>query len=313
MSMKQLNQTISSYWEQASRRLDQVVSRVRYVVGLFKGETLGQIGIVIFAFFFTVAIVADWLAPHDPGEIMYAEDGSLARLASPFSQEALYLGTTHQGRDILSQLIVGTRTSIIVGLFAAFIAVFIGTNIGLIAGYYGGRVDDLLMRAVDVAYGVPFIPFIIVLVFITGPGLLNVILAIGLIQWRGISRVIRAETLSHKERPYVESAEAIGSSDLRIMYRHILPNVLPLVFLYGAFAVAWAVIGEASIAFLGFGDPSLYSWGQMMFQAYSADVVRHAWWMVIPPGLCIMFLIMSAFFIGRALEKVTNPEIAKTE
>lgn len=303
--------------DDVSARLMGIVSattaRVRRVVRLFQGERLGQVGIALFAMFTLLAIFGPYLAPHEPGDIQRDGEGNLLRLSGPSVEHGVYLGTTHQGRDVLSQLIVGSRTSFIVGLFAAFIAVFIGTNIGLMAGYFGGSIDDLLMRMVDVAYGVPFLPFILVLVFILGPGLWNIILAIGLIQWRGISRVIRAQTLTHKERPYVESAEAIGASDLRIMYHHILPNVMPLVFLYGAFGIAWAVIGEASIAFLGFGDPNLYSWGQMMFEAYNADVIRSAWWMVLPPGFLIMLFVMSAFFVGRALEKVTNPELAKTE
>lgn len=278
-------------------------------VELFGGERLGQAGVFLLAFFSFVAIFAPLLAPHEPGAIQRDATGTLLRLEPPNFSEGIYLGTTHQGRDVLSQMIIGTRTSLIVGVFAAFIAVFIGTNIGLIAGYFGGYVDDLLMRMTDIAYGVPFLPFILVLVFILGPGLLNIILAIGLIQWRGVARVIRAQTLSQKERPYVESANAIGASDVRILYKHILPNVMPLVFLYAAFGISWAVIGEASIAFLGFGDPSLYSWGQMMFEAYNADVIRSAWWMVLPPGFSIMLFVMAAFFLGRTLEKVTNPEL----
>ena len=292
-------------------RLAFVVELVRDAIALFEGERLGQIGLAILLFFTFVALFAPMLAPHDPGEIQRDQDELLLRLEPPNVDEGVYLGTTPRGRDILSQLVYGTRTSLIVGLFAAFIAVFIGSNIGLAAGYFGGSVDDALMRLTDIAYGIPFLPFILILVFILGSGLMNIILAIGLIQWRGIARVIRAQTLSHKERPYVESARSIGASDARIIYRHILPNVMPLVFLYGAFGVSWAVIGEASIAFLGFGDPRLYSWGQMMFEAYSADVVRHAWWMVLPPGFLIMSFVMSAFFIGRALEKITNPELEK--
>ena len=297
--------------ERIGERIESLTSFIERTIDLFKGEWLGQIGLVILLTFTLVALFAPLLAPHDPGDIQRDDEGSLLRLESPNADEEIYLGTTHQGRDILSQLLYGTRTSLIVGIFAAFIAVFIGTNVGLIAGYFGGSVDDALMRLTDLAYGVPFLPFILILVFILGAGLVNIILAIGLIQWRGIARVIRAQTLSHKERPYVESARSIGAGDVRIIYRHILPNVMPLVFLYGAFGVSWAVIGEASISFLGFGDPQLYSWGQMMFEAYNADVIRHAWWMVLPPGFLIMLFVMSAFFIGRALEKVTNPELEK--
>jgi peptide/nickel transport system permease protein len=146
-------------------------------------------------------------------------------------------------------------------------------------------------------------------VFIFGTNIQNIIIVIGLILWRDSARVIRSEVLSQKQRPYVESAKAVGASDVRIMYRHIFPNVLPLVGLYMAFAVAYAVIYEASLAFLGFGDPTLWSWGQMLFQAYHSGGIRFAWWWVLPAGICIMLLVASVFFIGRSLEEITNREL----
>ncbi len=138
------------------------------------------------------------------------------------------------------------------------------------------------MRLVDIAYGLPFLPFVIALVFIFGSSLYNIILVISLLMWRSSARVIRSEVLTQKERPYVQSARAAGASDFRIMFRHILPNVLPLVVLYLTFGVAWAVIYEASIAFLGFGDPDMYSWGTILYEAYINGAIRYAWWWVIP-------------------------------
>lgn len=264
-------------------------------------------GVGTFGFFLLLGVFGPFIAPYDPTRIHRASDGSALRLAEPSLTHPL--GTTNLGRDVASQVIIGARISILVGILAAFIAVFIGVNIGLISGYFGGWVDDVLMRFTDIAYGLPFLPFVLVLVFLLGPSLWSIAIVISVLLWRSTARVIRSQVLSHKERPYVESAKAIGASDVRIMYYHILPNVIPLAFLYGSFSVAWAVIAEASISFLGFGDPSMTSWGQILFNAYSAGAIRFAWWWVVPPGVCIMLLVMSVFFIGRALEELTNPEL----
>ncbi|MCU4751424.1 ABC transporter permease [Halobacteria archaeon AArc-curdl1] len=277
------------------------------IIRVFRGERMAQIGGVILLSFILVGLFAPMLAPYDPGEMNRGEDGELLRLDAP-SQDHPF-GTTNLGRDILSQVMYGARVSLIVGLAAAFVSTVIGTNVALIAGYYGGTVDNILMRLVDIAYGLPFLPFVIALVFIFGSSLWNIIFVISLLMWRSSARVIRSEVLSQKGRPYIESADAIGASNLRKMYIHILPNVLPLMVLYMAFGVAWAVIYEASIAFLGFGDPSMYSWGTIMFEAYSTGAIRFAYWWVIPPGVCIMLFVMSVFFIGRSLEKITNPDL----
>jgi peptide/nickel transport system permease protein len=285
----------------------QIREFVRGTLQLFRGERMAQIGVLIILSFILLGLFAPALAPYDPGDMNRGEEGEILRLAGPSVDHPF--GTTNLGRDILSQVIFGARVSLIVGITAALVSTFIGTNVALIAGYYGGKTDDILMRVVDIAYGLPFLPFVIVLVFIFGAGLINIILVISLLMWRSSARVIRSEVLSQKGRPYIESADAIGASDFRKMYVHILPNILPLTVLYMAFGVAWAVIYEASIAFLGFGDPSMYSWGTMMYEAYATGAIRFAYWWVIPPGVCIMLMVMSVFFIGRSLEKLTNPDL----
>ncbi len=304
--------------ERLADGLERRFDRFRDGLSVFKGDRLGQIGVGLLVMFVFVGIFArpttieflnitiPGIAPHDPTERAVG-----GRLESPSAAHPL--GTTDRGRDVFSQLLVGTRVTLLVGSLAAFMAVFIGTNVGLISAYFGGWVDDLLMRITDIVYAVPFLPFAIVLVAIIGSSIVNIIAAIVLILWRSTARVIRAQVLSHKNRPYVESAEAIGASDVRIMYRHILPNVLPLAFLYAAFAVGWAVIAEASLSFLGFGDPNMLSWGEMIFSVYNADAVRVAWWWVFPPGIAITLFVMSVFFVGRTLEKVVNPELRHKE
>lgn len=288
----------------SQRRIERYRNDLSNAGSLILGDRLAKFGVVILTVFILMAMFGPLLAPYDPGANHRGEDGELLRTDAPSSDHLL--GTTNHGEDVLSQVIYSARVSISVGLIAALIAVFIGSNVALISAYYGGWIDDLLMRLVDIAYGLPFLPFVIVLVFIFGTSIENIILVIGLILWRDSARVIRSEVLSQKQRPYVESAKAVGASDLRIMYRHIFPNVLPLVGLYTAFAVAYAVIYEASLAFLGFGDPELYSWGQMLFQAYHSGGIRFAWWWVVPAGVSIMLLVASVFFIGRSLEEITN-------
>lgn len=298
--------------------LDEIALRVRHVRGsiqrgvatirsVLQGERLAHVGIGILLVFAVLALVGPMIIPHDPSAINRGSDGEVLRLSPPSAEHPF--GTTNLGRDILSQVVLGARVSLVVGVAAAFVSTVVGTNAALLAGYYGGHLDDVLMRLVDIAYAIPFLPFVIALVFIFGSSLWNIILVISLLMWRASARVIRSEVLTHKERPYVESARASGASDIRIMYRHILPNVLPLVGLYLSFGVAWGVIYEASIAFLGFGDPDLYSWGSILYDAYNSGAIRFAWWWVVPPGVCIMLFVMAVFFIGRSIEKITNPDL----
>ena len=291
------------------RRINKLSKDLKYVWGIIRRDKLAMIGVFILAGFSLLAILGPWIIPHPPADNLRGEDGSVLRMEGPSISDRTYLGTTNYGEDVLSQVIISTQTSVIVGISAAFIAVFIGANVALISAYYGGLVDDALMRVVDIAYGLPFLPFAIVLVFIFGQGLFNMIIVIAAILWRDSARVVRSEVLTQKQRPYVKSAKAIGASDIRIMYKHIFPNVLPLVGLYAAFAVAYAIIYEASLAFLGFGDPELFSWGQMLFQAYHSGGIRFAWWWVLPPGVSLMLIVMAVFFIGRSLEEITNPEL----
>jgi peptide/nickel transport system permease protein len=294
-----------------NRRLAKLSKDLRYVAGFIRKDNMAMFGVGTIVVFVLMALLAPILMPYRPEETARGDDGQMYRTASPTEtfSEGLYLGTTNYGEDVFSQMIISARVSVLVGLLAALIAVFIGANVALISAYYGGWIDDILMRLVDIAYGLPFLPFVIVLVFIFGTDLWNIIIVIAAILWRDSARVVRSEVLTQKQRPYVKSARAIGASDLRIMYKHIFPNVLPLVGLYAAFAVAYAIIYEASLAFLGFGDPELFSWGQMLFQAYQSGGIRYAWWWVLPPGICLMLLVMAVFFIGRSLEEITNPEL----
>src|SRR5947209_3366516 len=180
------------------------------------------------------------------------------------------------------------------------------------AGYYSGWVDTLLMRLADVAFGIPFLPMAIVLVAFLGPSIWNTVLVMILLLWRDTGRVIRAQVLSLRTRSYVEAARVLGASHLRTMFVHIAPNVLPLSFLYGSLAVGWAILTEATISFLGFGDPNVISWGFMLQDAYNSQAMaRHAFYWFVPPGLCIMLAVMAGFFIGRGYEELLFPRLRR--
>jgi peptide/nickel transport system permease protein len=260
--------------------------------------------------FTIVAVVAPLIAPYDPFEIQRLPDGSVAQLVPP--SERFWLGTTYYGRDVLSQLLVGTRVAMIVGVVSAFFIAAIGTNIGLVSGYFGGWVDTILMRITDVVFGIPFLPFSVILVALLRPSLSNIVLTISCLLWRTTARVIRAQVLSLRERPFIKAAKVTGAGDLRIMYVHILPNVLPMSLLYVALGIGWAVLAEASLSFLGFGDPSMLSWGEILYQAYLTGSFRSSWWVVVPPGICIALLVASAFMIGREFETVVNPRLRRS-
>jgi peptide/nickel transport system permease protein len=270
-------------------------------------DTPGRLGVAILLFFIFVALFGARLAPYDPIELQYRPDGTLARNHSP--SLTYPLGTTAYGRDVFSQIIVGTRVAVIVGFLSAVVTVFIGSNVGLWSGYFGGRIDNILMRIVDIAYGIPFLPFAIILVSLLGPSIWNVILVISVLFWRTTARIIRAQVLSIKERPFIWSARAAGAGDFYIIYRHVLPNVLPLILLYTALGVGTSVLTEAGLSFLGFGDPRHPSWGAMLNEAFRAGAARTAWWWIVPPGLCISFFVIATFMVGRSYETMADPRL----
>ncbi len=217
-------------------------------------------------------------------------------------------GTDLQGRDILSQFIWGSRIAMIVGLASAAMSVGIGLVVGLVAGYVGRSTDVVLMRFTDVVLVLPTIPLLVVLSAVMGASIWNIVLVISLLAWPGTARVIRAEILSLKERPYIQSARVTGASNIRIMFRHLTPNVLPLVFLYMTFSVSGAILLEASLSVLGLGDINTPSWGTMLSTIQQTDLVR-PWWWLMPPGLGITFLSLGFFLVGRAFEQVVNPRL----
>ncbi|WP_396613284.1 ABC transporter permease [Haloferax sp. S1W] len=271
-------------------------------------DRLAFLGVIIVAGFLLLGLFGPMLAPHDPIEHdMLNADGSIMRLASP-NADALF-GTTAFGKDVLSQFLAGARPTLIVGLFGGLGTGIIGFLVGLVSGYYGGWVDEVLMRMTDLTFSLPFMPMALLLLTFVTPSIWLITVIIAGFLWKMPARVVRSEVLSVRERTFVKSAQASGASDLRTMLLHVGPNVLPIGFLYTAYGVAWAIAAQASLAFLGFGDPTMTSWGRMLRQVFESGNMRIAWWWVFPPALGIAAITTSVFLIGRAYEEVINPEI----
>ncbi|MCX7323968.1 MAG: ABC transporter permease [Hyphomicrobiales bacterium] len=265
-------------------------------------------GLTIYAVLIIVAVFADQLMTHDPGDILFRANGRVASNQPPSA--AYLLGTTNLGRDVYSQLIGGSRIALVVGFTAAICVAAFGTLIGLLAGYFGGKLDAILMRLADLALAIPFLPFAIVLAGFSRSSTTNVIVAVVLLLWPNTARVIRAQVLTVKERAYVEAARVTGASDARILFVHVAPNILPLTFLYGSVAIGWAILTEAAVSFVGFGDAKNISWGYMLQDAFVSQALsRGSWHWFVPPGLCIILVVIAGFFIARGAEDVLFPKL----
>jgi len=222
------------------------------------------------------------------------------------------LGTDNIGSDIFSQLVYGARISLMIGLLAGIVGTSIGLIVGIVAGYLGGAVDETLMRLVDVLICLPLLPLLLALVSIFGKNIFYIVLFIGIFGWQGLARVIRSQALSIRETTFIESAKASGASSFYIMFKHIIPNVLPVAFASLVLAVPSAILFEASLSFLGFGDPRVPTWGKMLQLSFSFEgFTRLAWWWILPPGFAIIFLCLAFVFIGHAFDEVANPRLRR--
>ncbi|MBC2858011.1 ABC transporter permease [Stappia sp. 28M-7] len=295
--------------DQGAIRGRSLFSSARESFRLLMEDNFAVVGVAILAIFILLAIIGPWLAPFEPFKAMMTETGRLNRLSPPNATHLL--GTTAFGNDVLSQFLHGFRVALIVGLVAAVAVGFISTVFGVLSGYFGGYVDDFLMRLTDIALSIPTLPFAIVAVALLGPSIENIILVITILFWRNGARIIRSAVLTERERIYVKWARAAGASHFHIIMRHILPNIVRIVFLWVTMSVAFAILTEASLSFLGLGDPTVVSWGQMLNTAFSSGNLRTAWWWVVPPSLALVLLVSSLYLIGRAYEEQTNPRLRR--
>jgi peptide/nickel transport system permease protein len=262
---------------------------------------LALMGGIVVVILFAVSFLAPYISPYNPDTINVKE------ILMPPSSHHL-LGTDELGRDVLSRMIWGSRISLKVGFVAVGIAVIIGIIIGAAAGYYGGWVDDLLMRFVDMMLCFPSFFLILAVIAILEPSIYNIMAVIGLTGWMGVARLVRAEFLRIREMDYVKAARSIGASDFRIVFRHILPNALNPVIVAATLGVAGAILTESALSFLGIGvQPPTPSWGNML--TAGKDNMEIAWWLSVYPGLAILITVLGYNLLGEGLRDILDPRL----
>lgn len=272
---------------------------------LFRNK-LGAVGFFMLLSVILIAVFAPQIAPYDPYAIITATTEDVLAPPSP----GHLLGQDDTGRDVLSSVIYGARISLIVGFAASFIGILLGATVGMVAGYAGGRVDILLMRIVDAILVIPSLPLMLVIIAVAGRGITNIILVIGLLGWTYMARVVRAQVLTVKERQFILRARAIGVGHIGIMVNHILPQALPVIFAEATLDISYAILSEATLSFLGLGDPTLISWGSMLNRAFlRGAVTRGAWWYLIPPGLALAWVTLGLTLLSNAIQEVVNPRL----
>lgn len=278
---------------------------------IYKKNILGRIGLFLLGCFILMAI-GSFIPPLiDP---MYRPMSGVDPVISKSTGPSLrhWLGTDFMGRDLFSQLLAGARVAFMVGISSAFMSILLGTVVGMISAYMGKWVDTILMRLADIIMVMPTLLVVLILASLFGQlNIWSIVLIIALFRWPGVSRVIRAQTLSLKHRPFIESAKVAGASHLRIIFKHIMPNVLPLSFLYMTFRVTAAINIEAALAFLGFGDPGTVSWGMMLQWGWKTGHMFKAPYWLLPPGICISLITLSFYMLGRAMDEVLDPRLRK--
>lgn len=286
-------------------------SRIRQGWRLFWSNPMGRTGMMLLGLFAAMA-AASFLPPlinpmYNP---MTGVDPEIFNTSVP--GPAHWLGTDYMGRDLFSQLLTGARVAFLVGITSAFMSIIVGTLVGLIAGYVGGLWDSVLMRLADLVMVMPTLLVILLLSSLLGQlNIWNIVILIALFRWPGVSRVIRSQTLSLRERPFIDAARLAGASHIRIIFLHLAPNVLPMAMLFMSFRVTSAIIIEAVLSFLGFGDPGTVSWGMMLQWVWKTGHMFEAPYWLLPPGICISLITLAFYMIGRSLEEVLDPRLRK--
>jgi peptide/nickel transport system permease protein len=272
---------------------------------LYRQDRAGMIGLIILGVMVVIALAAPLIASSRGLNVILA-NGPLD--AGPSLHYPL--GTDGDGRSVLTELIWGSRISLLVGITATILSMVIGAVFGVVAGHFGGIIDNVLMRITDWFLVIPFLPLAIVLAIALGPSLGVIIFVIGITSWPGTARIIRAQALAVEGRPYLERARALGARHWHIMTKHVLPNVMPLLLANTILTVAEAILAESTLSFLGLGDPLRQSWGEMLNRVfdYSGGSTGNPWWL-LAPGIAIVAVVMAFTVIGRAVEVVLDPKL----
>jgi peptide/nickel transport system permease protein len=272
----------------------------------YRRNRAGMIGLVVLVLITLMALAAPLLA--DRAGLAAVNSTANPVWASP--AEFAPLGTDHLGRSVWTQFVWGSRISLLIGLTATVLAMVIGTSVGIVAGFFGGRVGGLLMRLTEWFLVIPFLPLALALAAVLGPSVENIILVIGITSWPATARVVRAQVLSVKERLYVDRSRALGASNRHLMGRHVMPNIAPLILANTTLTVPIAILSETTLSFLGLGDPSRPSWGKMLEDGFANGALsQHAWWYFIPPGLGVMLVVLAFVLCGHALEEILDPRL----
>ncbi|MCC6804195.1 MAG: ABC transporter permease [Anaerolineae bacterium] len=275
----------------------------RRILRRFLRNRLAVIGLIVLILIVLVAIFAPLIATNSPFST------NLRALGKAPSAEYL-LGTDTAGRDVFARLVYGSRISLVVGIGSVAIYITFGTILGLVSGYYGGWIDALIMRIADTMMSLPTLLLVLMLVTITQPSLVNIILAIALSRWAGIARLVRGQVLTVKQNEYVLAAYTIGAPPVRVMFRHLLPNLLAPVIVAASFGVASAILSEAALGFLGLGvRPPTPTWGAMLNEAQSLSVLANMPWFWIPPGFMIAVSVLCINFVGDGIRDALDPRM----
>lgn len=268
----------------------------------FRKNKLAVAGLAFIIFVILISVFADLITPYP-----LDKQNLLKRFAPPSSE--YYFGTDEYGRDIFTRLIYGSQVSLLVGFVSVSGSILIGTVVGAIAGYYGGRIDNLLMRFVDILLSFPSIFLLITIVAILGPSLKNIIIIFAVLGWTGTARLVRGEFLTLKEREFVLAAKTIGMSDARIIFRHLLPNAMGPIIVSATLGVGGVILAESGLSYLGLGiQPPTPSWGNMLQNAQSITIMTQAPWYPILPGLMILLTVLAFNFVGDGLRDALDPK-----
>jgi peptide/nickel transport system permease protein len=276
----------------------------------YRHDRAGMIGLGILLAFAALALAAPLIADEAGLRAVNAVGNEQWATPSEFGP----LGTDNLGRSVWTQLVWGARISLLIGLAATVLAIVLGTLVGVTAGFYGRHVGGVLMRVTEWFLVIPFLPLAIALAAILGPSVENIIIVIGITSWPSTARLVRAQVLTLKERLYVDRSRALGASDAHLMGRHILPNVSGLILANTTLTVPVAILSETTLSFLGLGDPTRASWGKMLEESFSQGALtQEAWWYYVPPGVCIVLVVLSFTLVGHAIEEVLDPRLRETE
>lgn len=274
---------------------------LKTTIAAFNANKTSWLGLVIFLIVLLMAVFAPWLAPHDP-----IEQDVLSKLQAPFDN--YYLGTDYYGRDIYSRLLYGARISLVIGVASTVIALVLGSVIGILAGWYGGRFDIIVMQTMDMLLAFPSLILGLILVAMLGPSMMNIIIAIALTSIPSFARIARAPTIAVKEREFIDAGRALGFSDVRLMGGHILPNIFPEILVMGSLWLANAIRTEASLAFIGLGvKPPTPTWGGMIREGF--ENILDSYWLVLAPSIAILIVVFGLNILGDGLRDAIDPKL----